>query len=101
MVVRDSLLRAYVAENSQLLLVLSTHVFFLSGCVVETREFSGTGQARRDQKLLSGRRMRNQRSELDLTQAGPRLRQLALPAHLARHLAGRSGRRSKVGAGAD
>ena len=30
MVVRDSLLRACVAENSQLLLVLSTHVFFLS-----------------------------------------------------------------------
>jgi hypothetical protein len=43
MVVRDSLLRAYVAENSQLLLVFSTHIFFLSGCVVETREFSGTG----------------------------------------------------------
>jgi hypothetical protein len=40
MVVRDSLLRAYVAENSQLLLVLSTHVFFISAWVVETREFS-------------------------------------------------------------
>jgi hypothetical protein len=43
MVVRDSLLRAYVAENSQLLLVLSTHVFFLPAVVVETRECSGTG----------------------------------------------------------
>jgi hypothetical protein len=45
MVVRDSLFRAYVAENFQLLLVLSTHVFFLTACVVETREFSGTGSA--------------------------------------------------------
>jgi hypothetical protein len=43
MVVRDSLLKAYVAENSQLLLVLSTHVFFLPGVVVETREIPGTG----------------------------------------------------------
>jgi hypothetical protein len=43
--VRDSLLRAYVAENSQLLIILSTHVFFLSGSVVETREFSGTAPA--------------------------------------------------------
>jgi hypothetical protein len=44
MVVRDSLLRAYVAENSQLLLVLSTHVFFLPAMVLETRECSGTGR---------------------------------------------------------
>jgi hypothetical protein len=36
------LLRAYIAEHIQLLLVVSTHVFFLSACVVETREFSGT-----------------------------------------------------------
>ena len=33
---------AYVAEHIQLLLVLSTHTFFLSGWVVETREFCGT-----------------------------------------------------------
>ena len=40
MVVRDSLLRAYVAENSQLLLVLSTHVFFLiSFCCGNKRVF--------------------------------------------------------------
>jgi hypothetical protein len=36
---RDSLLGAYVAEHSQLLLVISTHVFFLTGWPVETREF--------------------------------------------------------------
>jgi hypothetical protein len=40
-----SLLRAYVAEHIQLLLVLSTHTFFLSGWVVETREFCGTALA--------------------------------------------------------
>jgi hypothetical protein len=45
MVVRDPLLRAYVAENSQLLLVLSTHVLFLSACGVETTEFLDTGSA--------------------------------------------------------
>jgi hypothetical protein len=44
MVVSDSLLRAYVAENSQLLLVLSMHVFFFISWVVETREFSGAGR---------------------------------------------------------
>jgi len=31
--------RAYVAKHIQLLLVFSTHAFFLSGCAVETREF--------------------------------------------------------------
>ena len=35
MVVRDSLLGTYVAENSQLLIVLSTHAFFLSACTVD------------------------------------------------------------------
>src|ERR1019366_9369404 len=40
-----SLLRANVAEHIQLLLVLSTHTFFLSGCAVETREFRGTASA--------------------------------------------------------
>jgi hypothetical protein len=40
--VRDSLLRAYVTEHTQLLLVLSTHVFFLPAVVVETRECSST-----------------------------------------------------------
>ena len=42
MVLGYSLLRAYVAEHIQLLLVFSTHTFFLSGCAVETREFSGS-----------------------------------------------------------
>src|ERR1017187_1241193 len=42
MVLGYSLLRAYVAEHIQLLLVFSTHTFFLSGCVVETRVFCGT-----------------------------------------------------------
>ncbi len=41
-VVGYSLLWAYVAEHIQLLLVFSTHAFFLSGCAVETREFRGT-----------------------------------------------------------
>src|SRR5271169_5974546 len=45
MVLGYSLLRAYVAEHIQLLLVFSTHTFFLSGCVVETREFCGTALA--------------------------------------------------------
>ena len=45
MVLGNSLLRAYVAEHIQLLLVFSTHAFFLSGCAVETREFCGTGPA--------------------------------------------------------
>src|ERR1022692_4269864 len=40
-----SLLRAYVAEHIQLLLVFSTHTFFLSGCAVETRAFRGTASA--------------------------------------------------------
>jgi hypothetical protein len=31
-----------VAEYVQLLLVFSTHEFFLSGCAVETTEFCGT-----------------------------------------------------------
>jgi hypothetical protein len=31
-IVGYSLLRAYVAEHIQLLLVVSTHAFFLSGC---------------------------------------------------------------------
>jgi hypothetical protein len=41
-VVGHSLLWAYVAEHIQLLLVVSSHAFFLSGCAVETREFRGT-----------------------------------------------------------
>ena len=41
-VLGHSLLRADVAEHVQLLLVLSTHTFFLSGCLVETRESYGT-----------------------------------------------------------
>jgi hypothetical protein len=36
------MIRAYVQEHIQLLLVFSTHAFFLSGCAVETREFRGT-----------------------------------------------------------
>src|SRR5438552_5580971 len=44
-VLRNSLLRADVAEHVQLLLVFSAHASFLSGCVVETREFSGTAPA--------------------------------------------------------
>jgi len=39
------LLWADIAEDIQLLLIFSAHAFFLSGCVVETREFSGTAQA--------------------------------------------------------
>jgi hypothetical protein len=42
MILRYSLLRAYVAEHIQLLLVFSAHAFFLSGRAVETREFRGT-----------------------------------------------------------
>src|ERR1017187_8153745 len=42
MILGYSLLWAYVAEHIQLLLVFSTHTFFLSGCAVETREFRGT-----------------------------------------------------------
>ena len=45
MVLGHSLLRADVAEHVQLLLVFSTHAFFLSGCAVETREFRGTASA--------------------------------------------------------
>src|SRR5579864_3642177 len=45
MVLRNSLLGTDVTEHIQLLLVFSTHAFFLSGCVVETREFFGTGPA--------------------------------------------------------
>ena len=41
-VLGHSLLPAYVAKHIQLLLVFSPHAFFLSGCAVETREFSGT-----------------------------------------------------------
>lgn len=45
MVVGYSLLWAYAAENIQLLLVVSTHTFFLSGCAVETGEFVGTAKS--------------------------------------------------------
>jgi hypothetical protein len=41
-IVRNSLLRADVAEHVQLLLVFSAHAFFLSVRSVETREFSGS-----------------------------------------------------------
>ena len=42
MILRYWLLRANVAEDIQLLLVFSSHAFFLSECVVETREFLDT-----------------------------------------------------------
>jgi len=42
MVLRNSLLRAYVAEHVQLLLVFSAHAFFLPVRSVETRVFSGS-----------------------------------------------------------
>jgi hypothetical protein len=42
MVLRNSLLGADIAKHIQLLIVFSAHAFFLSGCVVETIEFSGT-----------------------------------------------------------
>src|ERR1022692_1574230 len=45
MVLGYSLLRAYVAEHIQLLLVFSKHTSFLSGCAVETRAFRGTESA--------------------------------------------------------
>jgi glucose-6-phosphate 1-dehydrogenase len=45
MVLGHSLLWAYVAKHIQLLLVFSTHTFFLSGCAVETRQFCGTASA--------------------------------------------------------
>jgi hypothetical protein len=45
MVPRNSLLRTDIAEDIQLVLVLSAHTFFSSGCVVETTEFSGTASA--------------------------------------------------------
>jgi len=41
-ILRHSLLRADIAEDIQLLFVFSSHTFFLSGWVVETREFCGT-----------------------------------------------------------
>jgi hypothetical protein len=44
-ILRNSLFGADVAERIQLLLIFSAHTYFLSGCVVETREFSGTSQA--------------------------------------------------------
>jgi hypothetical protein len=40
-ILRNSLLGADVAEHVQLLLVFSAHALFLSGWVVETREFPG------------------------------------------------------------
>jgi hypothetical protein len=45
MVLLNSLLRADIAEDTQLLFVFSAHAFFLSGSVVETRELSGTEEA--------------------------------------------------------
>jgi hypothetical protein len=42
MVLRKSLLGAYVTKHIQLLLDFSTHAFFSSGRVVEARELSGT-----------------------------------------------------------
>jgi hypothetical protein len=45
MVLWNSLLGADNQEHVQLLLVFSGHAFFLSGCVVEPREFSGTASA--------------------------------------------------------
>jgi hypothetical protein len=43
MVLGNPLLGTDVTEHVQLLFVFSAHAFFLSGCVVEAREFSGTG----------------------------------------------------------
>ena len=43
MVLGHSLLWAYVAKHIQLLLIFSTHTFFLSGCAVEIRGFSDSG----------------------------------------------------------
>jgi len=45
MVLRNSLLGADVAKHITLLLIFSAHPFFLSGCVVETREILGAGSA--------------------------------------------------------
>ena len=45
MVLRNSLLRADIAEDIQLLFVFSTHALFLSPYAVETREYFGTGLA--------------------------------------------------------
>jgi hypothetical protein len=42
MVLWDSLLRAYVAENTQLLLVVSTHGFFYQLQLWKQNELSGT-----------------------------------------------------------
>jgi hypothetical protein len=39
MVLRNSLLGTDVTEHVQLLLVFSTHAFFLSGCAVEQESF--------------------------------------------------------------
>jgi len=50
MFVRNPLLGVYVAEHVQLLLVFSMHVFFLSACVVETREFLGAGLASEERR---------------------------------------------------
>jgi hypothetical protein len=38
----NSLLGTDIAEDIQLLLIYSAHAFFLSDCIVEAREFSGT-----------------------------------------------------------
>jgi CAAX prenyl protease-like protein len=46
------------AEHIQLLLVFSTHAFFLSGCVVETRVILGTGQLLKDSYSFHGRCLR-------------------------------------------
>ena len=40
MVLRDSLFGAYVAEYTQLLLIISTHEFFIPAWPVETTELS-------------------------------------------------------------
>jgi hypothetical protein len=42
-ILRNSLLGVYIAEHIQLLLVASEHAIFLSGRVVETRGFFGSG----------------------------------------------------------
>ena len=42
MILRYSLLRVYIAEHIQLLLVFSAHAFFLSGRAVGARKFRGT-----------------------------------------------------------
>src|ERR1700733_1193395 len=72
MVLWNSLLRVDIAEHVQLLIVFSAHAFFLSGCVVETREFSGTGLQRFLSSLTqSGGSLSKSRTDAILTCGSP------------------------------